>query len=83
VVVFRPDQFSWIDALRRLGLEGTELSRSQSGTIRLKLLKVGARVKVSVRRIVFHLSSAYPYQDLFRQVADRLQNVLPINFSFG
>jgi hypothetical protein len=72
-----------IDALRRLGLEGTELSRSQSGTIRLKLLKVGARVKVSVRRIVFHLSSAYPYQDLFRQVADRLQNVLPINFSFG
>ena len=58
-----------VQALRRTALAGTELAQAQVGTIRLKLLKVAARVAVTVRRVVFHLASSYPYQRLFRQVA--------------
>jgi hypothetical protein len=54
-----------IESLRRLGLCGTELARAQVQTIRLKLFKIAARVKSSVRRVVFHLSSSYPYRTLF------------------
>lgn len=58
--------------LRRVGLKGTELAAAQVGTIRLKLLKVAARVTVSVRRIVLHLASAYPLQPLFARLTRRL-----------
>ena len=58
--------------LRRVVLRGTELARAQVGTIRLKVLKIAARVVTSVRRIVFHLSSSYPYQSLFRTIVARL-----------
>ena len=51
-----------IQALRREALAGTELARAQVGTIRLKLLKVAARVVVTARRVVFHLASGYPYR---------------------
>lgn len=64
-----------MQALRRTALAGTELARAQVGTIRLKLLKVAARVVVTVRRVVFHLASSYPYQTLFGQVAARLRAV--------
>ena len=53
-------------SLRRLALEGTELARATAGTIRLKLLKIGAVVTVSVRRVKVALSSAYPYQEMFQ-----------------
>ena len=62
-----------VQALRRLALGGTDLARAQVGTIRLKLFKVAARVKVSVRRVVFHLASSYPYQGVFREVFARLR----------
>jgi hypothetical protein len=58
--------------VRRVGLKGTELAKAQVGTIRLKLLKVAARVTISVRRVVLHLSSAYPYRRLFAQLTRRL-----------
>lgn len=61
-----------IEHLRRVGLRGTELARAQVTTIRLKLFKVAARVVTSVRRVVFHLSSNYPYQSLFRRLTARL-----------
>jgi hypothetical protein len=61
-----------LEHLRRVVLAGTELARAQVGTIRLKLLKVAARVVTSVRRVVFHLSSSYPYQTLFRLLVARL-----------
>jgi hypothetical protein len=61
-----------VEAIRRLGLKGTELARAQVQTIRLKLFKIGAAVVRNTRRIRFHLSSAYPYQDLFLLVAHRL-----------
>ncbi len=58
--------------LRRVGLAGTELAQAQATTIRVKLLKIAARVKVSVRRIVLHLAGGCPYQSLFRRAAQRL-----------
>jgi Transposase DDE domain group 1 len=61
-----------VQALRRTALVGTELARAQVGTIRLRLFKVAARVVVSVRRVVFHLASSYPYQEVFRAVYERL-----------
>ena len=60
------------EALRREYLADTPLDRAQVSTIRQKLLKVAARVVVSVRRIVFHLSSSYPYRSLFSQIAGAL-----------
>jgi hypothetical protein len=66
-----------VQTLRRTALAGTELARAQVGTIRLKLFKVAARVVVSVRRVVFHLASSYPYQELFRSVYERLMKSSP------
>jgi Transposase DDE domain group 1 len=64
-----------VQALRRAALAGTELAQAQVGTIRLKLFKVAARVVVSVRRVVFHLASSYPYQEVFREVYARVRGV--------
>ena len=61
-----------MQALRRKALAGTELAQAQVGTIRLRLFKVAARVVVSVRRVVFHLASSYPYQEVFRAVFARV-----------
>jgi hypothetical protein len=61
-----------VQTLRRTALVGTELAKAQVGTIRLKLFKVAARVVVTARRVVFHLSSSYPYQEVFRTVFERL-----------
>jgi len=66
-----------LSELRRLGLADTILARAQCGTIRLKLLKIGARVRVSARRIWISLSSAYPYIALWRQLLLRLQSLPP------
>ncbi len=54
-----------MNALRKQGLKKTRLAKATSGTIRTLLLKIGARVVVSVRRVVAHLSSAAPYQDVY------------------
>jgi len=54
-----------LSELRRLGLKGTAWARAQCGTIRLKLLKIGARIQVSVRRIHLAFASEYPYEALF------------------
>jgi hypothetical protein len=61
-----------IETLRRVHLVGTELETAQVNTIRLKLFKVAARVVTSVRRIVFHLSTSYPNQAIFRLLAASL-----------
>ena len=62
-----------MEGIRRLGLKGTELARAQMTTIRLKLFKIGALIIRNTRRIRFLLSSAYPYQSLFFDVATRLK----------
>jgi hypothetical protein len=57
-----------IHQFRRLGLKGTRMARAQCDTIRLKLLKIGAQIKISVRRILISLASGYPYERIFAQV---------------
>jgi hypothetical protein len=72
-----------VQALRRTALVGTELARAQVGTIRLRLFKVAARVVVSVRRVVFHLASSYPYQDVFRAVYGQLTGRVAVSVADG
>jgi len=60
-------------ALKEFGLQGTTLATAQANTVRAKLLKIGGRITVSVRRVVLSLSQAYPYQELFRQVLENLR----------
>lgn len=57
-----------LHALRRLGLSGTEMAHAQCGTIRLRLLKIGARITISVRRVWVSMASGYPYATLFQRV---------------
>jgi hypothetical protein len=64
-------------ALRRLALAGTELARATCGSIRLKLLKIGAQVTISVRRVKVALASSYPLQQLFAHAHTRLRRIGP------
>ena len=59
--------------LHRLGLKATELEQAQVATIRTKLLKIGAQVRVSIRRIWLSMASAYPWQELYQQVWSNLR----------
>ena len=52
-------------ALRRIALKGTQFAKATCGTIRLKLLKIGALVQISVRRVKIAMASACPYQHEF------------------
>jgi hypothetical protein len=60
-----------LEALRRIGLKGTELARAQVTTIRLRLLKIGAVITRNTRRIRLYLSSSFPLQELFCSCLDR------------
>lgn len=66
-----------LGALRRLGLAGTELACAQCQTIRLRLLKIGALVRVTVRKVWVKLSSGCPYSDVFRRVHANLARLRP------
>jgi hypothetical protein len=61
-----------ICALRRIGLAGTAMAAATCGTIRLKLLKIGALVTTSVRRIKIAMASSCPYQDIVAYAHERL-----------
>jgi Transposase DDE domain group 1 len=61
-------------ALRRIGLPHTQFAEATCGTIRLKLLKIGALVRVSVRRIKFAMASGCPWQREWALVHARLRN---------
>jgi hypothetical protein len=62
-------------ALRRLSLRGTDLATAQCTTIRLKLLKIGAQVQVTVRRVWFRMAGGYPYADVFAHAYANLQKI--------
>jgi hypothetical protein len=62
-----------MQALRRLGLQGTEMAKAQCTTLRLKLLKIGALVRITVRKVWVSMAGGYPYAERFRQVYARLQ----------
>ena len=65
-------------AMRRLGLKGTELAKAQCDTIRLKLLKIGAVIRVTVRKVWVSLAEGCPYQHIFGQVYAHLVQLCPI-----
>jgi hypothetical protein len=64
--------------LRRLALAGTALARAQVSTIRTRLFKIGAIVKISVRRIYVALSSVFPLREVFCQALLNLQRAYPL-----
>lgn len=63
-----------ICALRRIGLAHTQCAEATCGTIRLKLLKIGALVRVSVRRVSFAMASGCPFQSEWALAHARLRN---------
>jgi len=62
-----------VSGLRRLGLKATDLAQAQVSTIRTKLLKIGARVRVPVRKVWVSMASSYPWQGLYQQVWSNLR----------
>jgi hypothetical protein len=64
-----------LERLRTQGLSGTELERATAGSLRLKLLKIAAQVRVSVRRVYVQMSSAFPLQELFALCHRRLMGL--------
>ena len=64
-----------VHALRRLGLVGTKLERAQSWTVRVKLLKIGAQVRITTRKVWLSFSESYPYAALLKTILTRLQAV--------
>ena len=64
-----------MEALRRLGLAGTEWAQAQATTIRLKVLKIGAQIRVTVRKVWIALAEGYPYAKLWASIWARLQQI--------
>jgi hypothetical protein len=62
-----------VSGLRRLGLKATELAQAQVSTIRAKLLKIGAQIRVTVRKVWVSMASSYPWQGLYQQVWTNLR----------
>jgi hypothetical protein len=56
-----------VSGLRRRGLKGTELAAAQIFTIRAKLLKIGAQIRVTVRKVWISMASSYPWQTCIRR----------------
>jgi hypothetical protein len=70
---FSSAAYMLMQALRHLGLRGTQMAAAQCNTIRLKLLKIGAQIKITVRKVWVSLAGGYPYLELFCQVYRNLQ----------
>jgi hypothetical protein len=65
--------YTLVAGLRRLGLKATELAAAQAGTIRLRLLKIGAQIRVTVRKVWIQMASSFPRQQLFATVLNHLR----------
>ena len=65
--------YSLISGLRRLGLRATEWAHAQVASIRLRLLKSGAHIRVTVRKLWIEMSSSFPLQNLFSQALQQLR----------
>jgi hypothetical protein len=65
---FAASAYVLLHGLRRLGLRGTQLERAQATTIRLRLLKIGAQIRITARKVWLSLASSFPLQPLFAQV---------------
>jgi len=65
--------YTLMNGLRRLGLKATTMATAQVGTIRLKVLKIGALIQVTIRKVWVRMASSYPYRALFSQVLQQLR----------
>jgi len=65
--------YTLVEALRRLALKGAAWAEAQVDTIRLKLFKIGARVRISARRVCLELNSNYPSKHIYARVFDALR----------
>lgn len=72
-IYFSVIAYTLMNGLRRLGLRATAMATAQVGTIRLKLLKIGALVRVTVRKVWIRMATSYPSQALFAQVLQQLR----------
>jgi hypothetical protein len=61
-----------VSGLRRLGLKATEFARAQISTIRTKLLKIGAQVRVTVRKVWISMATSYPWQSVYQRAWSNL-----------
>ncbi len=75
---FSSAAYALVQAFRRLGLKGTQMAKAQCQTIRLRLFKIGALVRVTVRRVLVSWSESYPYKNLFAQIYAKLQRLRPL-----
>jgi hypothetical protein len=67
--------YQLIQGLRRLGLKGTEMAQAQCQTIRLKLLKIGAQIRVTVRKVWLSLAAGYPFARIFAEAYHNLRSL--------
>mgnify|MGYP001485709767 CR=1 FL=1 len=67
-----------LNQLRISCLKGSELEKANCNTIRLKLLKIGGLIILSVRRIVISLCQSYPYKELYNKIVGKIQNLVPL-----
>jgi len=67
-----------LSAMRRIGLAETPFEQAQCSTIRLKLLKIGALVRITVRKIWISFSQSYPYREQFLKVLANIRRAPPI-----
>ena len=72
-----------INTLRETGLKGTQFEKAQCHTIRLKLFKIGAAIRVTVRKVWVSLSTSYPYADTLIRVLDNLRSLPELRPSPG
>ncbi|MGD8385340.1 MAG: IS1380 family transposase [Lysobacterales bacterium] len=72
-VYFSAMAYVLLHGLRRLGLRGTELARAQVQTIRLRLLKIGARIRITARKVWVSMASSYPLQAVFARAWSQLR----------
>ncbi|PIE64484.1 MAG: hypothetical protein CSA26_07725 [Desulfobacterales bacterium] len=56
-----------LHALRRRGLTDTKMAKAQCNTIRLRLLKIGANIRIIVRKVWVSFSERYPFKNIFLQ----------------
>lgn len=64
-----------MNRLKACVLKGTELERATIGQVRLKLFKIAARIKVSVRRVLLEFASSYPRRELFEKCVSNLDRL--------
>ncbi len=65
--------YSLVCGLRRLGLRATQLAHAQISTIRLRLLKIGAHIRITVRKVWVQMSNSFPLKHLFGQALQQLR----------